>query len=74
MTREEIEEFLTRNEEPEKKLQVPVHFYEENTNGVRIIQGINIPLELHGKYINELGSKSLNVTREEIEKFLEDNK
>jgi hypothetical protein len=33
-----------------------------------------IPIELKDKYDEELGSKSVNVTREEIEKFLEDNK
>lgn len=73
ITREQVEDFLARNEEPKKKLEVPVHFVEKNKNGVRVIQGINIPLELHGKYIKELGSKSTNVTREEIEEFLKRN-
>ena len=34
---------------------------------------INIPIELKEKFIEELGDKSVNVTREEIEEFLEKN-
>jgi hypothetical protein len=31
---------------------------------------INIPIELKEKFMEELGDKSVNVTREEIENFL----
>jgi hypothetical protein len=34
---------------------------------------INIPIELKEKYESELGAKSIHVTREEIEEFLEKN-
>jgi hypothetical protein len=37
------------------------------------LSSIPIPIELHDKFTEELGPKSVNVTREEVEEFLKRN-
>jgi hypothetical protein len=38
-----------------------------------VLRTIPIPIELRDKFVEELGPKSVNVTREEIEDFLKRN-
>ena len=65
---------------PEKQTHMMAYFFEKDekhaTEGqVNLkLSSIAIPIELSDKYAEELGTKSVNVTREEVEKFLEDNK
>jgi hypothetical protein len=65
---------------PEKQTHMMAYFFEKDekhsTDGqVNLkLSSIAIPIELSDKYAEELGTKSVNVTREEVEKFLEDNK
>lgn len=65
---------------PEKQTHIRAYFFEKDEKTSTDSQinlklsSIAIPIELSDKYAEELGSKSVNVTREEIEKFLEDNK
>jgi hypothetical protein len=66
--------------ETEKQTHTRAYFFEKDektsTEGLVNLKlsSIPIPIELRDKFIEELGPKSVNVTREEIEKFLEDNK
>jgi hypothetical protein len=65
---------------PEKQTHGMVFFLEEDkekSKGDEVslkLTNMLIPIELKDKYLEELGPKSIQVTREEIEKFLEDNK
>jgi hypothetical protein len=65
---------------PEKQTHIRAYFFEKDEKTSTDSQinlklsSIAIPIELSDKYAEELGSKSINVTREEVEKFLEDNK
>ena len=66
---------------PEKQTHMMAYFFEKDektsTEGqINLkLSSIAIPIELSDKYAEEFGVKSVNtVTREEIEKFLEDNK
>jgi hypothetical protein len=64
----------------EKITHASIFFFEkelDNSKDGKInlrLSKINIPIELKEKFIEELGDKSVNVTREEIEEFLEKNK
>jgi hypothetical protein len=65
---------------PEKQTHMMAYFFEKDEKHSKEgqvnlkLSSISIPIELSDKYVEELGSKSVNVTREEVEKFLEDNK
>ena len=65
---------------PEKQTHMMAYFFEKDEKHSKEgqvnlkLSSISIPIELSDKYAEELGSKSINVTREEVEKFLEDNK
>jgi len=65
---------------PEKQTHMMAYFFEKDEKHSKEgqvnlkLSSMPIPIELKDKYDEELGSKSVNVTREEIEKFLEDNK
>jgi hypothetical protein len=65
---------------PEKQTHMMAYFFEKDEKHSKEgqvnlkLSSIAIPIELSDKYAEELGSKSVNVTREEIEEFLEDNK
>jgi hypothetical protein len=64
----------------EKQTHMTAYFFEKDEKNSKEgqvnlkLSSISIPIELSDKYAEELGSKSINVTREEVEKFLEDNK
>lgn len=65
--------------ETEKQTHISVHFFEadeknskENEINLKLSM-IPIPIELRDKYMEELGVKSIHVTREEIEEFLKRN-
>jgi len=65
---------------PEKQTHMMAYFFEKDEKTSKEgqvnlkLSSMPIPIELKDKYDEELGSKSVNVTREEVEKFLEDNK
>jgi hypothetical protein len=66
---------------PEKQTHMMAYFFEKDEKHSKEgevnlkLSSIAIPIELSDKYAEEFGVKSVNtVTREEIEKFLEDNK
>lgn len=65
---------------PEKQTHMMAYFFEKDEKNSKEgqvnlkLSSIAIPIELSDKYAEELGTKSVNVTREEVEKFLEDNK
>jgi len=65
---------------PEKQTHMMAYFFEKDEKTSKEgqvnlkLSSMAIPIELSDKYAEELGTKSVNVTREEIEKFLEDNK
>ena len=63
----------------EKETHTTVYFFEKDeknsTEGqVNLkLSSIPIPIELRDKFVEELGPKSVHVTREEIEDFLKRN-
>ena len=66
---------------PEKQTHMMAYFFEKDEKNSKEgqvnlkLSSIAIPIELSDKYAEEFGVKSVNTaTREEIEKFLEDNK
>ena len=64
---------------PEKETHTSVFLFEtdeKNSTESQVnlkLSSIPIPIELRDKFVEELGPKSLNVTREEVEDFLKRN-
>ena len=64
---------------PEKQTHMTAYFFEKdekNSKEGRVnlkLSSMAIPIELSDKYAEELGPKSVNVTREEVEEFLKIN-
>ena len=63
----------------EKETHTTIYFFEKDeknsTEGQVSLKlsTIPIPIELRDKFVEELGPKSVNVTREEVEEFLKRN-
>jgi hypothetical protein len=63
----------------EKQTHATVYFFETDEKNSKegkvslVLRTIPIPIELRDKFVEELGPKSVNVTREEIEDFLKRN-
>ena len=64
---------------PEKQTHMMAYFFEKDERHSKEgqvnlkLSSIAIPIELSDKYAEELGTKSVNVTREEVEEFLKRN-
>jgi hypothetical protein len=62
--------------ETEKQTHATVYFFETDEKNSKegdvslVLRTIQIPIELKDKYFEEVGPKSVNVTREEVEEFL----
>jgi hypothetical protein len=65
---------------PEKQTHMTAYFFEKDEKNSKegevslVLRTIQIPIELRDKFVEEIGSDPMKITREEIEKFLEDNK
>jgi hypothetical protein len=61
---------------PEKQTHMTAYFFEKDEKNSKEgqvnlkLSSMPIPIELHDKFTEELGPKSVNVTREEVEEFL----
>ena len=64
---------------PEKQTHMTAYFFEKDEKNSKEgqvnlkLSSMPIPIELHDKFTEELGPKSVNVTREEVEEFLKIN-
>jgi hypothetical protein len=64
---------------PEKQTHMTAYFFEKDEKNSKEgqvnlkLSSMPIPIELHDKFTEELGPKSVNVTREEVEEFLKRN-
>ena len=64
---------------PEKQTHMMAYFFEKDEKNSKEgqvnlkLSSMAIPIELSDKYAEELGTKSVNVTREEVEEFLKRN-
>jgi hypothetical protein len=64
----------------EKQTHATVYFFETDEKNSKegevslVLRTIQIPIELRDKFVEEIGSDPMKITREEVEKFLEDNK
>jgi hypothetical protein len=65
---------------PEKQTHMMAYFFEKDEKHSKEgqvnlkLSSIPIPIELRDKFVEEIGSDPMKITREEVEKFLEDNK
>lgn len=65
---------------PEKQTHMMAYFFEKDEKNSKEgevnlkLSSIAIPIELRDKFVEEIGSDPMKITREEVEKFLEDNK
>jgi hypothetical protein len=65
---------------PEKQTHMTAYFFEKDEKNSKegevslVLRTIQIPIELRDKFVEEIGSDPMKITREEVEKFLEDNK
>lgn len=65
---------------PEKQTHMMAYFFEKDEKNSTegevslVLRTIQIPIELRDKFVEEIGSDPMKITREQVEKFLEDNK
>lgn len=65
---------------PEKQTHITAYFFDKDEKNSKegevslVLRTIQIPIELRDKFVEEIGSDPMKITRVEVEKFLEDNK
>lgn len=65
---------------PEKQTHITAYFFEKDEKNSKegevslVLRTIQIPIELRDKFVEEIGSDPMKITREQVEEFLEDNK
>jgi hypothetical protein len=64
---------------PEKQTHMTAYFFEKDEKNSKegevslVLRTIQIPIELRDKFVEEIGSDPMKITREEVEEFLKRN-